>query len=226
MLSNWINLFFPRNCLICSESLFNGEEWICTICSYALLQTDYHEYPDNPVFRRLAGRIPLEHGMALYQFRRAGKAQKLIYHLKYQQKPDLGKWLGQAYGKILKRVGLDSSFDLIIPVPLHDSKIHQRGYNQSDYFAWGLSESLGIAWHSKCLTRVLKTSTQTSKSQTERFSNVEHAFRVTDKNAIYNQRLLLVDDVITTGATLEACSVVLLAAEAQCVSIATIAATT
>lgn len=226
MLFNWINLFFPRYCLTCSDSLTGNESWLCTSCYYNLLKTDYHNYTDNPVLRRLAGRVPLEYGLALYQLRQAGKAQRLIHHLKYQQKPNLGRWLGQVYGNMLSSAGFHDCFDLIIPVPLHYSKLRQRGYNQSDYFAWGLSERLGVTWSSECLARVLKTSTQTSKSQIERFNNVAHAFRVIDQGAIDSKRLLLVDDVITTGATLESCSTALLAAGAQAVSVAAIAVTT
>lgn len=223
MLRDFLALFFPTYCLTCSEPLVKGEKLVCTACCYDLPQTTYHQEPDNIVAQKLYGRIPIRYAMALYKFRKAGKVQALLHYLKYKHKPTIGKWLGRKYGTILKEVYLDKSFDLIVPVPLHSSKLRQRGYNQSDYFAQGLAEVLNIPWSNQCLQRTRATPTQTRKNQLERFKNVENAFYIADVAGVCEKRLLLVDDVITTGATLEACSIVLLAAGSREISIATIA---
>lgn len=224
MLSDFLALFFPPYCLTCSEPLVKGEKLVCTACFYALPQVTYHEGLDNIVAQKFYGRVPIKHALAMYKFRKAGKVQTLLHCLKYKQQPNIGKVLGQLYGANLKKAYLAKGFDLIIPVPLHSSKLRQRGYNPSDYFAQGLAEMLNIPWNNRCLKRTRATPTQTQKGQLERFKNVEDAFCVTDASAVFDKRLLLVDDVVTTGATLEACSAVLLAAGSREISVATIAA--
>ncbi len=223
MLSDFLELFFPQYCLTCSEPLVKGEDLVCTACGYALPQTTYHQELDNVVAQKFYGRVPIRYALALYKFRKAGKVQTLLHYLKYKHKPTLGKVLGRRYGTILKEAYLDKNFDLIIPVPLHSSKLRQRGYNQSDYFAQGLAEVLNVPWSNQCLKRTRATLTQTRKSQLERFKNVEGAFYITDATVVCAKHLLLVDDVITTGATLEACSAVLLAAGSREISVAAIA---
>ncbi|MHA7877972.1 MAG: ComF family protein [Bacteroidota bacterium] len=223
MLHDFFNLLFPNYCLTCAKVLTLGEAWLCTDCLYGLPQTAYHQEPDNLVARMLSGRLPVRYAMALYKFRKSGKVQRLIHHLKYKDKPVLGKVLGKQYGEILRTTHLRHAFDLIVPVPLHSSRRWQRGYNQSDFFAQGLAESLNIPWSSQHLKRTQKTNTQTKKSKLARFKSVENAFCVKNAAAIRHRRLLLVDDIITTGATLEACGKALLAAGIQELSVATIA---
>lgn len=223
LLSDFLALFFPSYCLTCSASLVSGEDWVCTACCYDLPQTTYHQVLDNLVAQKLYGRLPIKYGMALYKFRKTGKVQTLLHHLKYKRKPTLGRWLGRRYGTILKEARLDQRFDLIVPVPLHSSRLRQRGYNQSDYFAQGLAEMFQIPWNNQCLVRTRATPTQTRKNRVERFKNVEEAFCITNSAVVDGQRLLVVDDVITTGATLEACSTVLLAAGSKAISVAAIA---
>ena len=223
MLRDFLELFFPHYCLTCSAPLVKGEDLVCTVCCYDLPQTTSHQELDNLVAQKLYGRVPIRYAMALYKFRKAGKVQKLLHYLKYKHKPSVGKVLGRRYGTILKEAYLDKSFDLIVPVPLHSSRLRQRGYNQSDYFAQGLAEVLHIPWSNQCVKRTRATLTQTRKQQLERFKNVEDAFYVTDAAVVCAKRLLLVDDVITTGATLEACSTALLAVGSSEISVATIA---
>ena len=223
MLRDFLELFFPNYCLTCSEPLVKGEDLVCTACCYDLPQTTYHQELDNLVAQKLYGRVPIRYAMALYKFRKAGKVQTLLHYLKYKHKPRVGKVLGRRYGTILKEAYLDKSFDLIVPVPLHSSRLRQRGYNQSDYFAQGLAEVLHIPWSNQCVKRTRATPTQTRKNQLERFKNVEDAFYVTDAAVVCEKRLLVVDDVITTGATLEACSTALLAVGSREISVATIA---
>jgi ComF family protein len=224
MLRDFLNLFFPDCCLTCSKPLVRGETLICTTCLHDLPQTTYHQEPDNIVAQKLYGRLPVRHAMALYKFRKLGKVQQLLHHLKYKHKPVIGKVLGKRYGIILKEAHWSKTFDLIVPVPLHSSRLRQRGYNQSDFFAQGLSEVLDIPWSNQHLKRIKKTATQIKKkSKSERLKGMEHAFYATNTIEIHNKHLLLVDDVITTGATLEACGLALLAAGIKELSVATIA---
>ncbi len=223
MLRDLLNLFFPSYCLTCPRPLVKGEALICTGCLHDLPQTNYHQDSDNIVAQKLAGRLPVRYAMALYKFRKSGKVQHLLHHLKYKHKPIVGKMLGRRYGVLLKEAHLSDTFDLIVPVPLHSSRLWQRGYNQSDLVAQGLSEVLHIPWSNKHLKCVKKTVTQTKKSKLERLKSVEDAFYATNITDIRHQHVLLVDDVITTGATLEACGRALLAAGIQELSVATIA---
>ncbi len=226
MLWNLVELFFPEYCLACSETLVKGESLVCTTCCYALPQTTYHQEPsDNLVAQKFYGKVPITYAIARYRFQKSGKVQAILHSLKYKNKPMIGKIIGKRYGVILKQANLEKKFDLVVPVPLHRSRLRQRGYNQSDYFAQGLAEGLNIPWSNKCLQRTRATSTQTAKNQLERLRNVEGAFFVLDDTLVRGKHLLLVDDVVTTGATLEACSMELLAAGSKEISVATIAAT-
>jgi ComF family protein len=223
MLGDLLNLFFPSYCLTCPKPLVKGETLICTNCLHDLPQTAYHQEPDNIVAQKLYGRLPVRYAMALYKFRKSSKVQKLLHHLKYKHKPIIGKVLGRSYGIILKEAHWSKTIDLIVPVPLHSSRLRQRGYNQSDFFAQGLAEVLNIPWSNQYLKRGKKTATQIKKSKSERFKDMEDAFYATNTTDICNKHLLLVDDIITTGATLEACGLVLLAAGIKELSVATIA---
>lgn len=225
ILSDLLALFFPSYCLTCSASLVKGEDWVCAVCCYDLPQTTCHQRADNMVALKLYGRVPVNYALGLYKFSKKGKVQALLHQIKYKHKPLVARWFGRKYGRILEEAQIGKSFDLIVPVPLHTSKLRQRGYNQSDYFAQGLAEALNTPWSKQCLRRTRATPSQTRKSQLERFENVTGAFDVTNATVIRNKHLLLVDDVITTGATIGACATALLAAGSRTVSVATIATT-
>ena len=225
MLWDLLALFFPNYCLTCPEPLVRGETLLCTSCFYDLPQTTYHEEPNNVVAQRLHGRLPIISAMALYKFRKASKVQQLIYALKYKNQPIIGQLLGKRYGTLLREARPAPTFNLVIPVPLHNSRLRQRGYNQSDFFAQGLAEGLGIPWSNELLKRVKATATQTKKSKSARIKNVQNAFCATFTTELHEQHVLLVDDVITTGATLEACGMAILAAGGKRISVATLAVT-
>jgi ComF family protein len=223
IVEDFISLFFPNYCLACSRTLVKGEETLCTSCLIGLPKTNYHRLTENQIKNRLMGRLPLKHGLAFLKFRKAGIVQHLLHELKYNNHPEVGVKLGQAYGMELCGSGFEKEFDLIIPVPLHRSRQRQRGYNQSSKFAEGLSIAMGVSWDESISVRTQATVTQTHKSKAERWDNVKDVFSIDSAGQIGGKRVLLVDDVITTGATLEACGQHLLKSGCSELSIACIA---
>lgn len=204
LFSDFISLFYPNYCYGCKGSLVKGEDTLCTKCIFELPKTNYHLNSTNPLKERLEGRLHLDHALAFLKFRKEGIVQHLLHELKYNNHPEVGVKLGKQFGHELKQNHVDD-FDLIVPVPLHESRKRKRGYNQSSKFAEGLSESLGVSWDESISHRTTSTSTQTKKSKSERWQNVKDVFAVSNSDAIRNKHVLLVDDVITTGATIEAC---------------------
>ena len=178
---------------------------------------------ENAFTERFWGRINIHSGAALYHFSKEGRTQALIHELKYNNKQQVGIKLGNLYGKALLTSPYFNAIDLIVPVPLHARKLKKRGYNQSALFARGLSEAMNIPWTSKALKRVVETTTQTKKSRMDRFENVRSAFKLNSPNLVKDKHILLVDDVMTTGATLEACAEKLIGGENTRVSMVTIA---
>lgn len=223
MISDFISLFFPNYCFTCRENLVKGEEYLCSACRLVLPKTNFHQLEDNPLIKRYGGLLPLQAFYAYLKFTKGGKVQKIMEKLKYENCPEIGTVLGQWYGADLKESGLVDQFDLIVPVPLHKSKLRKRGYNQSDYFAKGLSNTLGVAWDSSALRRVSKSETQTKKSRAERFKNVSGIFQLDCVETVADKRILLVDDVVTTGATLFASAQPLIEGGCKSISLATLA---
>ncbi len=172
---------------------------------------------------RLAGRLPIRHGWAFLKFQKGGVVQHLLHQLKYNNCPEIGERLGRAYGHELAETSLATEFDLIVPVPLHKSRLRQRGYNQSAHFAKGLSEALNVPWDESISIRTRATASQTRKGRADRWENVREVFAVKTRVPVQGRRILLVDDVITTGATLEACGQHLLDHGCESVSVACIA---
>ena len=223
LVDDFISLFFPNLCLACGKNNPVKKELICISCQYRLPKTQYHLEKENPFTERFWGRLKLETGAALYHFFKGGRAQQLIHQLKYKEKPEVALKLGIYYGQILKEIPHFQEVDLIVPVPLHPRKEHQRGFNQSDQFARGLSESMEKPWLKKALKRISHSPSQTQKTRFERLKNVMSAFELDQSHKLQFKHILLVDDVLTTGATLESCGLKILEVPGTRLSMATIA---
>lgn len=217
-------MLYPELCVGCSRPLFEHEALICTPCWYNLPETNFHKDPSNMAARQLWGRVKLENVTAYLYFIKASAVQSILHHLKYLAKPEIGELLGAKYGAMLK----DSVFSeatVVIPVPLHSKKLKKRGYNQSVHFAYGLTKELKLPIFTDCLMRSNVGDSQTSKKRFERYENMKEVFYVINPERLINQHVLLVDDVLTTGATIEACANVLLEVPGVKISVVTLAFT-
>jgi len=223
MINDFISLIFPQVCASCGKSLYKNEHSICTYCSYHLPKTNYHTDNANPVAKIFWGRINIYSAAAYYNFGKGGKVQHLVHQLKYRGQKEIGVTLGKFYGYDLRKSDAFNTVETVIPVPLHPKKKKKRGYNQSECFAEGLAESMNAKTDFTTLFRATDSETQTRKSRFNRWKNVETIFQLKDVKLLEGKHILLVDDVVTTGATLEACAQTLLRIPGVKVSIATIA---
>lgn len=220
---DFFNLFYPPVCAACSNLLLTQESHICTPCLYNMPRTNFHLDTDNPMAQLFWGRVKLENAAAMYYFEKGSKCRKILHQIKYRGRRELARYIGSIYGAEILRSGRFADSDVILPVPLHSSKFKKRGFNQSEWFARGLAEILDKPLHPGVLVRFLEAETQTGKTRIERWENVKDNFRVMQAERIENKHALLVDDVVTTGATLEACASVLLEYPGVKVSILTLA---
>ncbi len=218
-----VDLIYPRICAACFDSTPVKDGIFCISCLSELPETNYHLIEGNPFETHFWGRIPLQVGAAFLFFVPDGKTQTLLHNIKYRQRSDFARIVGEFYGHRLKHSSRFQGIDVIIPVPLHWKKEHQRGFNQSAEFGKGLAEAMSLTFLKNGLTRKRFTETQTKKTRADRVANLKDAFVVTDQAKIRGKHILLVDDVLTTGATLESCALALLQTEGVKVSMATIA---
>lgn len=216
-------LFFPATCCVCGGHLSNNEELICIRCLYELPKTNYHIYKENPVATVFYGRVNIQAATSFFHFVKSSKYSSMMYKFKYKGNKEIGIVLGRYFGRNIMDSPFFSDIDIIVPVPLHRKKLKIRGYNQSECIARGMSLSMKKEVVCDSLIRNEFTPTQTRKSRIDRWMNVKGKFRVVNPLVIANKHILLVDDVITTGATLEACAEELLKIEGVRVSIATLA---
>lgn len=221
---DFLALVFPKTCCLCKRSLFDFENQLCKICIANLPVTNYHLRPqNNELVTKIMGLTQPNLVMSFLRFTKKGVSQSLLHQLKYKNKPEIGIELGRIYGSLLLSNNFQKNWDQITPVPLHPLKQKRRGYNQSEQFANGLSESLGIPVITS-LERVLFTETQTKKSRIERIANVSQVFAINESKPVNEKRILVVDDVMTTGATLVSCTNMLYENQAITVDLAVIAA--
>lgn len=223
LISDITGVLFPELCLGCNSRLYRNEKLLCFNCRTSLPQTHFHRDPENPVFKIFWGRVPIEFAAAFLYFSPKGTIQHMIHHLKYRKCADIGVLLGKAYGEVLKKDNCFTDADCIVPVPLHPSKKKKRGYNQSEVIADGLSEAMGIPVDTDGFGRSKHTETQTKKGRYKRWENVDSIFKVSTPDAFAGKHVLLIDDVITTGATIEACAHEILSCEGAKVSVASLA---
>lgn len=220
---DFINLMFPDLCVVCGNSLLKNEHQLCLSCLNAIPKTNYHLIDDNPVEKRFWGKVPVYRATSYFFFQKGSSFQKLLHILKYKGNKEIGELLGKYAAIDL----LDSpdfcSIDLIIPVPLHPKKYKSRGYNQSEWIARGISAILNKPQDVTSLLRVRENATQTKKSVFERYENTEGIFQLTNSTLLEGKHILLVDDVLTTGSTLEACVRALLETPGIKISVFTLA---
>ena len=209
--------------MACGKSLYKYEECICLYCRYHLPRTNFHNDAENPVSKLFWGKVPVHSAAAYYYFQKGGKVQHLIHQLKYKERREVGICIGELYGKDLSSSSLFNKVDVIIPVPLHPKKLRIRGYNQSEMFAEGLSRSMKIPINTSVLIKTTATETQTRKSRFSRWENVKEVFHLENTVILENKHVLLVDDVITTGSTIESCINMLLEIPGIKVSVAAMA---
>lgn len=220
---DFFSLFFPRICSSCENTLLKHEEVLCSYCLHQLPKTHFYSEADNPVCKIFWGRVNIHHASSYYFFAKGSRVQHLLHQLKYKNKKEIGIYTGKLFGLDLKNSEFYSDVDVIIPVPLHPKKQSKRGYNQSEMFAMGLAESFEKKIDTKTLIRTYASQTQTKKSRFKRWENVKEIFALKNYQHLTEKHILLVDDVVTTGATLEACAAMLLNIPGSKVSIATIA---
>ena len=210
MLKSLINLFFPPTCTGCHAILWTNETVICTTCRHNLPQTYHHLQPENEAYKKFYGRIPIAYASAFLYFHKKGMVQELIHNLKYRGHQEIGTQLGHWYAEDIKNLQELADVDVIIPVPIHEKRWRKRGYNQVDTFAEALSEELTVPVQRALLIRAIHTATQSKKNLLGRMDGVNRVFEVRFSATDHDKHFLLLDDVLTTGATLEACSKALL----------------
>lgn len=200
------NLFFPHGCLLCGGQLVPGEEVLCAKCLSGLPRTRLHWCKDNRVERNFWGKFPVERATSFLYYTKGGDVRQLLYELKYHGRKEVGEVLGRIMASELMPSRFFGGIDLIVPVPLHRRKERRRGYNQSVCLARGIAAVTGIPMETKAVVRDRYTDTQTHKGQYERWENVRNLFSCVEPGGLAGKHLLLVDDVLTTGATIVSCA--------------------
>ncbi|HNR15086.1 MAG TPA: phosphoribosyltransferase family protein [Chitinophagaceae bacterium] len=216
-----LHLLFPHICTGCGSDILHEESVLCMRCIDAMPETNFELHPDNPVEKIFWGRLPLAGATAQFYFTKESLMQHLMHQFKYKGNKELGMQLGKIMGEQIKKSARFEA-DALVPLPLFAAKEKKRGYNQAAILCEGMAEAMNLPVLDRIISRPQYTETQTKKGRIERWKNMEGKFILSDADAIKNMHLLLVDDVVTTGATLEACGNELLKAENVRLSIATL----
>ena len=222
-MKNLLNLFFPKVCFGCRTHLSDNEIYVCTSCRHELPVTNFHFENNDALKKILYGRVTVEHGTALLHFSKKGIVQELLHNLKYRRQESIGIFLGQWLGSELQEIRDYNTIDIIVPVPLHQSKLRKRGYNQVSKFAQEVALALNVEYNDKVLKKVFSSKTQVFKSRLKRWSDADTMFSLSPDKSLEGKHILLVDDIITTGATIEACANELLKIDNIKLSVATMA---
>ncbi len=218
-----VQLFYPHICTGCGSDLLEQDNLLCLKCVHDLPHTGFVDLPGNLVEKLFWGRLLIESGYSEFYFSKEFLVQQLIHQLKYNADTHIGSYLGELMGMTMLHSSRFNTIDGLIPLPLYADKERKRGYNQAAIICNGISSVMNVPVLNNYIIRRHATETQTRKHRTERWENVKGSFRLIKENELKNKHLLLVDDVITTGATLEACGSVILEAENVKLSIATLA---
>jgi len=223
LIDSLLSILFPRSCIVCGGSLVKGEEMICTMCNTLMPRTNYHLQKDNEIEQRFWGKTVIEKATSYFFYTKGSDYRNILFKLKYHNYKELGEVMGRYLAKELLETDFLKDIDLIVPVPLHPKKRKIRGYNQSEWIALGISNAADIPIDTSSLERLINNNTQTRKSVFERWENVRDVFSVVSAEKLEGKHILLVDDVLTTGATLLSCAIALIESSKVKVSIVTLA---
>jgi ComF family protein len=225
IINDFSHLFFPHVCAGCGTDNVSRHSPVCIHCTSQLPLTNFHFYANNPVEKYFWGRIAVAGAASLCHFTDGSLVQHLLHQLKYKSNKEVGYFLGRIMGNALKSADRFRDIDILIPLPLFASRQKKRGYNQSEVLCAGIAGILQLPLLNDAVMRLTATETQTRKNRIERWTNMEGKFELVKPAAVTGKHVLLVDDVITTGATLEACGQEILKAAGVKLSIATLAYT-
>ena len=223
--NDFLHIIYPHVCIGCGSDVLETEEIICSECFSQLPFTNYFMYEDNPVQHRFAGRLMVQHAGSTFHFTTKSVMQNIVFAVKYRGNRDAGIFLGKQTGKALLQTDWYKDIDVIVPLPLNKRKLQQRGYNQAALIANGISQIIHKPLVDNVVLRKVYTETQTHKDRISRWESMQHVFMVNNAELLHNKHVLLVDDIITTGATLEACGQHLTALPGTKLSLATAACT-
>ena len=220
---NLFNVVFPTFCNGCSKLLLKNENVICTKCIHNLPFTHHHTIKETEIDKAFYGLLPFEFGASILYFTKKGVSQNLIHNLKYRNRQEIGTYLGNLYSPELMKLEIFKDIDFIIPVPLHKKRFHERGYNQVTTFCKAIEKNLTIPMLDDVLVKTEHIKSQTDKSKEARVENNKNVFSIENQDIIAGKHILIVDDVFTTGATIEACAKEILKIKNTKISILTIA---
>ncbi len=220
MLNYLIDLLFPKTCVCCEKALNEQEPHICGSCC---LELPVLETNDESALRKLVGRVKIEKAYGYLKFNKLGKAQKILHELKYKDNQELGVYMGEIFGIFVNEKLLINKIDLILPVPLHSKRLKSRGYNQAEAIAIGLAKQLEIKLDATLLVKSKEAISQTKKGRFARLENMQDCFTLASGTDLRGKHVAIVDDVVTTGATLEACCQCLLNAGVEQITVLSLA---